>query len=359
MPRTPPPDLPSMLLDGRIVYIGMSLQWLDPKEPVYIYINSTGTTRDDGETVGMESEGFAIYDSLMQLKNEVHTVCMGAAIGHACLLLSVGTKGKRFMMPHSKAMIQQPRVPSSGLMPASDVLIRAEEMFFTLAYVSPTAATATPPPYANSSSSSPATSLPHSASSDFSIDNFVVDNKNALRYDAMIFEAISELADPNGSDVGSIFSFIEVETSFSLRFFFALIRILLILLLSWLLQPFLTELVVYLWKEQPSHEVPPTFRRVLSSRLRRLAAQGKLPKVSNSKPLLNFYKLPDGSETTNRTTPAPTPKPKETNTKPRHSYINQPPLVSQEMIDEAAITGACKVVEAENKINIAKAAVEE
>ncbi|CDY69659.1 BnaAnng31140D [Brassica napus] len=134
----------------------------------------------------------------------------------------------------------------------------------------------------------------------------------------MIFEAISELADPNGSDVGSIFSFIE-----------------------------------------PSHEVPPTFRRVLSSRLRRLAAQGKLPKVSNSKPLLNFYKLPDGSETTNRTTPAPTPKPKETNTKPRHSYINQPPLVSQEMIDEAAITGACKVVEAENKINIAKAAVEE
>lgn len=76
----------------------MYLQWLDPKEPIYIYINSTGTTRDDGETVsfenivnildhfhckfsfqwtmltkqvGMESEGFAIYDSLMQLKNEV------------------------------------------------------------------------------------------------------------------------------------------------------------------------------------------------------------------------------------------------------------------------------------------------
>ncbi|XP_023645314.1 ATP-dependent Clp protease proteolytic subunit-related protein 3, chloroplastic [Capsella rubella] len=142
-PRTPPPDLPSMLLDGRIVYIGMPLvpavtelvvaelmylQWLDPKEPIYIYINSTGTTRDDGETVGMESEGFAIYDSLMQLKNEVHTVCVGAAIGQACLLLSAGTKGKRFMMPHAKAMIQQPRVPSSGLMPASDVLIRAKEV---------------------------------------------------------------------------------------------------------------------------------------------------------------------------------------------------------------------------------------
>ncbi|CAF2064460.1 unnamed protein product [Brassica napus] len=192
---------------------------------------------------------------------------------------------------------------------------KVKEEGVTLASLSPTAAAATPPPYANSSSSSPATSLPRSASSDFSVDNnFVVDNKNAPRYDAMIFEAISELADPNGSDVGSIFSFIE-----------------------------------------PRHEVPPTFRRVLSSRLRRLAAQGKLSKVSNSKPLLNFYKLPDGSETT----PAPTPKPKETNIKPRQSYINQPPSVSQEMIDEAAITAACKVVEAENKINVAKAAVEE
>ncbi|KAJ1417134.1 ClpP/crotonase-like domain superfamily [Sesbania bispinosa] len=142
-PRRPPPDLPSLLLHGRIVYIGMPLvpavtelivaelmylQWMDPKEPIYIYINSTGTTRDDGETVGMETEGFAIYDAMMQLKNEIHTVAVGAAIGHACLLLAAGTQGKRFMMPHAKAMIQQPRVPSSGLMPASDVLIRAKEV---------------------------------------------------------------------------------------------------------------------------------------------------------------------------------------------------------------------------------------
>ncbi|CBI39520.3 hypothetical protein VitviT2T_020924 [Vitis vinifera] len=142
-PRRPPPDLPSLLLHGRIVYIGMPLvpavtelviaelmylQWMDPKEPVYVYINCTGTTRDDGERVGMETEGFAIYDAMMQLKNEIHTVAVGAAIGQACLLLAAGTKGKRFMMPHAKAMIQQPRVPSSGLMPASDVLIRAKEV---------------------------------------------------------------------------------------------------------------------------------------------------------------------------------------------------------------------------------------
>ncbi|GAV80495.1 CLP_protease domain-containing protein [Cephalotus follicularis] len=142
-PTTPPPDLPSLLLHGRIVYIGMPLvpavteliiaelmylQWMDPKQPIYLYINSTGTTRDEGETVGMESEGFAIYDAMMQLKNEIHTVAVGAAIGQACLILAAGTKGKRFMMPHSKAMIQQPRVPSSGMMPASDVLIRAKEV---------------------------------------------------------------------------------------------------------------------------------------------------------------------------------------------------------------------------------------
>nr|XP_043628020.1 ATP-dependent Clp protease proteolytic subunit-related protein 3, chloroplastic isoform X2 [Erigeron canadensis] len=101
-PRRPPPDLPSLLLHGRIVYLGMP--------------------------VGMETEGFAIYDAMMQLKNEIHTVGVGAAIGHACLLLAAGAKGKRLMMPHAKAMIQQPRVPSSGLMTGSDVIIRAKEV---------------------------------------------------------------------------------------------------------------------------------------------------------------------------------------------------------------------------------------
>ncbi|KAF6142631.1 hypothetical protein GIB67_015117 [Kingdonia uniflora] len=142
-PRRPPPDLPSLLLDGRIVYIAMPLvpvvtelvvaqllylQWTDPKAPIYLYINSTGTTRDDGETVGLESEGFAIYDALMQTKTEICTVNVGCAIGQACLLLAAGKKGRRFTLPHSKAMLQQPRVPSSGLLPASDVLIRAKEV---------------------------------------------------------------------------------------------------------------------------------------------------------------------------------------------------------------------------------------
>jgi len=142
-PKRPPPDLPSLLLNGRIVYLGMPLvpavteliiaelmylQYVDGKEPIYLYINSTGTTRDDGESVGMEYEGFALYDAMMMLSNEIYTVGVGAAIGHACLLLAAGAKGKRYMMPHAKAMIQQPRAPSTGLMQASDVLLRAKEV---------------------------------------------------------------------------------------------------------------------------------------------------------------------------------------------------------------------------------------
>ncbi|GLT79006.1 hypothetical protein SLA2020_505200 [Shorea laevis] len=141
-PRSPPPDLPSLLLDEGIVYIGMPLvpavtelviaqliylQWKDPKAPIYLYLNSTGTARDDGVTVGRETDGFAIYDSLMHVKNEIRTVCIGAAVGQSCLLLAAGTKGKRSMLPHATVAIHQPRVPSSGLMQASDVLIHVKE----------------------------------------------------------------------------------------------------------------------------------------------------------------------------------------------------------------------------------------
>ncbi|CAI8615430.1 unnamed protein product [Vicia faba] len=144
-PRRPPPDLPSLLLNGRIVYIGMPLvsavtelviaelmylQYMDSKEPIYVYINSTGTARDDGETVAMESEGFAIYDAMMQMKTEIHTLALGAAVGHACLLLAAGTPGKRYSLPHAKALLQQPRVPPTGLRPASDIFIHAKEVIF-------------------------------------------------------------------------------------------------------------------------------------------------------------------------------------------------------------------------------------
>ncbi|PIN26685.1 ATP-dependent Clp protease, proteolytic subunit [Handroanthus impetiginosus] len=141
-PRRPPPDLPSLLLEGRIVFIGMPLvpavtelilaqlmylHYDKPKEPIYLYINSTGTTLADGETVAMESDGFAIYDALMHMKTEIRTVNIGAAIGQACLLLAAGTKGKRCSLPNATAMIEMPSMPPTGYVQASDVMIRARE----------------------------------------------------------------------------------------------------------------------------------------------------------------------------------------------------------------------------------------
>ncbi|CAL5219333.1 g1145 [Coccomyxa viridis] len=142
-PRTPPPDLPSLLLDSRITYLGMPLvpavtelivaellylQYKDRQKPIYLYINSTGTTRADGETVGFETEGTAIYDTMRFVRNEINTVGVGVAIGQACMLLSAGTKGKRFMLPHATAMLQQPRVPPTGQRQAIEIQIKWREV---------------------------------------------------------------------------------------------------------------------------------------------------------------------------------------------------------------------------------------
>ncbi|KAJ4817247.1 ATP-dependent Clp protease proteolytic subunit [Rhynchospora pubera] len=137
-----PPDPESHLLYARIVYVYLPLvpvvseliiaqllylQGMNPYEPIYMYIHSTGTANDDGEPIALETEGFAVYDTMMSLQNEVHTVLVGPAAGHACLLLAAGTKGKRYMFPGARALIQQPRMPSYGEMPTSDLVIRTRE----------------------------------------------------------------------------------------------------------------------------------------------------------------------------------------------------------------------------------------
>eukprot|EP00241_Pyramimonas_parkeae_P006535 CAMPEP_0114251974 /NCGR_PEP_ID=MMETSP0058-20121206/15573_1 /TAXON_ID=36894 /ORGANISM="Pyramimonas parkeae, CCMP726" /LENGTH=334 /DNA_ID=CAMNT_0001365845 /DNA_START=71 /DNA_END=1075 /DNA_ORIENTATION=- len=141
-PKTPPPDLPSLLLDSRIVYLGMPLvpavtelivaellylQYTDAYKPVYLYINSTGCTRADGTTVGFETEATAIYDTMSYVGVEVQTVGVGVAIGQACMLLSAGAPGKRYMLPHATAMLQQPRVPSTGQRQAVEIYIKWQE----------------------------------------------------------------------------------------------------------------------------------------------------------------------------------------------------------------------------------------
>uniref|UniRef100_A0A0C9RPX8 ATP-dependent Clp protease proteolytic subunit n=1 Tax=Wollemia nobilis TaxID=56998 RepID=A0A0C9RPX8_9CONI len=140
--RSSPPDIPSMMLDKFIVYIGMPLvslvteliiaqivylQWVDSTEPIKMYINSTGTTRADGETVALENEGFAIYDAMMAAANEIHTYAIGAAVGQAALLLAAGKKGRRYMLAHSTARLEEPRLPGTGQISAVDVKIKVEK----------------------------------------------------------------------------------------------------------------------------------------------------------------------------------------------------------------------------------------
>jgi len=139
--RTPPPDLPSLLLKERIVYLGMPLvpavtelivaqllylQYEDPEKPIKIYINSTGTSSYGGEPVGFETEAFAICDTMNYLKPPIHTICLGSAMGMAAMLLSAGTKGCRASLPHATILLHQTKSYAQGQ--ATDIQIRAKEV---------------------------------------------------------------------------------------------------------------------------------------------------------------------------------------------------------------------------------------
>jgi ATP-dependent Clp protease, protease subunit len=149
--RTPPPDLESLLLKERIVYLGMPLfssddvkrqvgidvteliiaqllylQFDDPEKPIFFYINSTGTSWYTGDAVGFETEAFAICDTLNYIKPPVHTICIGQAMGTAAMILSAGTKGFRASLPHATIVLNQTRSGAQGQ--ASDIQIRAKEV---------------------------------------------------------------------------------------------------------------------------------------------------------------------------------------------------------------------------------------
>ena len=149
--RTPPPDLPSLLLKERIVYLGLPLyssdnlkqqvgidvtelivaqllylQFDDPDKPIYFYINSTGTSWHDGNMIGYDTEAFAICDTISYIKPPVHTICIGQAMGTAAIILASGTKGFRASLPHARIVLHQPRSGTQGQ--ANDIEIRAKEV---------------------------------------------------------------------------------------------------------------------------------------------------------------------------------------------------------------------------------------
>lgn len=125
-------DIYSRLLKDGVIFLGspiddnvanlviaqlLFLEAEDPEKDVSLYINSPG---------GIVSAGLAIYDTMRFIRNDVVTICIGQAASMAALLLTAGTKGKRFALPNSKVVIHQPLGGVEGQ--ATDILIQAEEI---------------------------------------------------------------------------------------------------------------------------------------------------------------------------------------------------------------------------------------
>lgn len=125
-------DIYSRLLKERIIFIGtgiddnvanliiaqlLFLQSEDQTKDVNVYINSPG---------GSVTAGLAIYDTMQFIKPDVATYCIGQAASMGAVLLTAGTKGKRYALPNARIMIHQPWGGAQGT--ASDISIQAQEI---------------------------------------------------------------------------------------------------------------------------------------------------------------------------------------------------------------------------------------
>ena len=125
-------DIFSRLLKDNIIFIGhpiddvlanvviaqlLFLEAEDPDRDISIYINSPG---------GVVTAGCAVLDTLSFVKPDISTFCVGQAASMAAVILSAGTKGKRFALPNSRIIIHQPLGGAQGQ--ASDIDIQAKEI---------------------------------------------------------------------------------------------------------------------------------------------------------------------------------------------------------------------------------------
>lgn len=125
-------DIWSRLLKDRIVFLGMPiddlvanlviaqmlfLQTENKNQDINLYVNSPG---------GSVTSGLAIYDTMQFVFPDVASTCIGQAASMGAVLLTAGTKGKRFALPNARVMIHQPWGGAQGT--ASDIKIQAEEI---------------------------------------------------------------------------------------------------------------------------------------------------------------------------------------------------------------------------------------
>jgi ATP-dependent Clp protease protease subunit len=125
-------DIYSRLLKDRIVFLGseiddqsanvivaqlLFLSAEDSEKDIHLYINCPG---------GSTSAGLAIYDTMLFIKPDVSTICVGMAASMGAILLTAGAPGKRLALPSAEIMLHQPWGGAQGQ--ASDILIRAEHI---------------------------------------------------------------------------------------------------------------------------------------------------------------------------------------------------------------------------------------
>jgi ATP-dependent Clp protease protease subunit len=125
-------DIYSRLLKDRIIFLGSAmndeianlliaqllfLESEDPDKDINFYINSPG---------GLVTAGLAVYDTMQYIKPDIATVCIGQAASMGALLLTAGTKGKRYSLPNARILIHQPMGGFQGQ--ASDIEIQAKEI---------------------------------------------------------------------------------------------------------------------------------------------------------------------------------------------------------------------------------------
>ena len=117
LPLDPGITINSSTVCSHIIKSMLYLQSIKRDQDIHMYINCPGGDIDDT---------LAIYDTMRFLSCEVCTYCVGAASSGAALILTAGTKGKRFALAHAKVMIHQPWGYMSGQ--AADMRIQAEEI---------------------------------------------------------------------------------------------------------------------------------------------------------------------------------------------------------------------------------------
>jgi ATP-dependent Clp protease protease subunit len=125
-------DIYSRLLKERIIFLVgevndhtaslicaqlLFLEAENPKKDISFYINSPG---------GVVTAGLSIFDTMNYIKPDVSTVCLGQAASMGSLLLTAGTKGKRYCLPNARVMVHQPLGGARGQ--ATDIEIQAREI---------------------------------------------------------------------------------------------------------------------------------------------------------------------------------------------------------------------------------------